>query len=97
METITEEAERIIGEREKRYGKFKTVAHSIADSWGSLLNVHIEPQTVALMMVMLKVCREHDGLEHSRDNLVDAIGYLLLYENLMKEKQEAWSHMEALN
>jgi hypothetical protein len=47
----------------------------IADLWSVVLGVKVEPDQVGMCMVMVKLAREIH--EHKRDNLVDAIGYLL--------------------
>jgi hypothetical protein len=47
----------------------------IADLWSVVLGIKVDPDQVGMCMVMVKLAREiHD---HKRDNIVDAIGYLL--------------------
>jgi hypothetical protein len=47
----------------------------IADLWSVVLGVKVDPDQVGMCMVMVKLAREIH--EHKRDNIVDAIGYLL--------------------
>jgi hypothetical protein len=51
-----------------------------------ILEKEISPEQVALCMVTLKVARE--VFSPKRDNLVDAIGYLLAYDACGKEDNE---------
>lgn len=47
----------------------------IADLWSVVLGIKVDADQVGMCMVMVKLAREIHA--HKRDNLVDAIGYLL--------------------
>jgi hypothetical protein len=87
---IAEEAQRIVyGDREQAYDDPNINFNKLAHMWtGHLLkklkpDVHITSQDVALMMVMLKLSRE--GFRPNRENRVDAIGYILCEDRIVKE------------
>jgi len=88
-ETIEAEARRIIGgERNSDYGSAKDNFSNTALIWTGILrarfkncNLHLDAQTVALMMAAFKLCREAN--KGKRDNRVDAIGYLLLEDQIL--------------
>lgn len=76
---VLDEAKKIInGERNGQYGDPEDSLEAIALSWTSYLqgyaNVTLTGKDAALMMVLLKICREQHS--EKRDNLVDAAGYL---------------------
>jgi len=77
--TILDEAASIVfGDREKAYDHPSRNFESTAKIWNGILayklNASITPEEVALCMVGLKLARESH--RHSRDNLVDAAGYI---------------------
>lgn len=73
---IFEEAQKLIlGARQAQYGSPKQNFTAIGRIWAALLSIpDIKPETVALMMVGLKIARQANL--HKTDNLVDAIGYV---------------------
>lgn len=77
--TVAAEAERLVGgKRSDQYGEPVDNMARTGVIWGALLGVDpIPPRMVAVMMVGLKLAREGGPLP-SRDNLVDACGYLLI-------------------
>lgn len=75
-----EAAELVSGARLSHYGPPVKNHTSIGIMWGVILDRDpIPPRTVAVMMAALKLARE-GGPRGKRDNLVDAVGYLLIAE-----------------
>lgn len=76
-EGIAEEANRLVnGPRQADYGHPVTDFARTGKMWGAILGTaSIAPETVGLMMVALKLSRQVN--KPKRDNLVDAIGYIL--------------------
>ncbi len=86
-ETIATEAVSLVtGERQKTYGHPSKNFEDTARLWSVVLGIEVTPQQVALCMVQLKLARE--VFSPKRDNLVDAIGYLLAYDATGKEDNE---------
>ena len=62
----------------------------ISEYWDNYLlhkNIDIKnlkPSDAAMMMVLFKIAREEN--KHKEDNIIDAIAYLVLYNNLIKEE-----------
>ena len=82
-ESCVDEARRIVlGERNSSYGNPAEDYTKTAKMWSGLLQPilkrDITAQEAILMMVLLKLSREVH--RSKRDNLVDALGYLLCYE-----------------
>lgn len=79
------------GDRLDSYGIPLESFTRISDYWNNYLshnNIDIEnlkPSNVAMMMVLFKLAREEN--KHKEDNIIDAIGYLVLYSNLLKEEE----------
>ena len=81
-ESITDEAQKIInGPRRDDYGPVEESFQQIATMWSALFGKEITSKDVALAMICLKVCRE-SGPKHTRDSLVDIVGYTLLLEKI---------------
>lgn len=76
----------IHGDRANTYGPWRENAGTLAARWSELLNVAVTPLQATLMMVDLKIMRLTQD-PHHRDSVVDAIGYLALYGNLLDEYQ----------
>jgi hypothetical protein len=68
--------ELISGDRQRDYGTPADNLGRIAAMWTPLLGVEVTPHQVALCMVALKLARQVNTPK--RDNIVDAIGYLLI-------------------
>lgn len=87
-EPIEVEARRIVsGDRPGQYGTAEDNFTRIGRKWGATLGLpDIPPETVALMMVDVKTCRE--AWRPKRDNRVDAIGYLLCEDRVLAGKGE---------
>lgn len=72
------------GPRQKTYGHPKNNFSDIGRIWGTLLGIDdIKPETVALMMIGLKLARE----KHmpTKDNMVDTIGYVLAHQMCIEQ------------
>ena len=89
--TIAEEAiELVTGNRQAQYGHPSRNFKDTADLWSVILGVTVTPEQVALCMVQVKVAREIHNPK--RDNLVDAVGYLLAYDACIEPVQEKLIH-----
>jgi hypothetical protein len=73
------------GPRRKTYGHPYNNFKNTADLWSPILGIEVTPEQVALCMVQLKIARELHV--PTRDNLVDAIGYLLTYTSLGEDNE----------
>ena len=75
----------INGERQQQYGSSEDSFSEIAVLWnwwlGPRLNAPLTAQDVAMMMTAMKLAREKNGAGKT-DNVVDACGYLGLYEDM---------------
>lgn len=72
---ILQDALKIINaERFDQYGRPEYSFNHIAKMWTTYLGIQITPKQVAIMMVLLKICREK--VQNKPDNLIDAAGYL---------------------
>lgn len=81
-ETVIEEAARLVSSnRETEHGDFADNAYR-ASRILHAIGVSIAQDEIALVLLALKLAR-HAARPESRDNLVDAIGYLGLYARLM--------------
>lgn len=87
METksVLDEAKEIIyGDREKTYGHPSKNLEVIARMWSAYLKATgvtcaLDPQDIAVMMVLLKAARLGNDPSH-RDSIVDICGYAALVE-----------------
>lgn len=85
--SIAQEANELVhGDRRKAYGHPSKNFQVTADLWSVVLGVPVTPEQVALCMVQVKIARELHTPK--RDNLVDAIGYLLTYELVQEGDNE---------
>lgn len=73
----------IVGDRRNDYGPVEESFEWVASMWSTWLGMPISPEDVAVMMALLKICREKN--RHKRDNLVDAAGYIGLASHLQKD------------
>lgn len=83
---IAQEANNLVhGDRQDSYGHPKQDYQKTSKMWSGLLfhklKEDITPEEAVLMMVALKLSREQH--KHKRDNLVDAVGYLLCREMML--------------
>lgn len=80
------------GDRLDSYGSPLESFIRISDYWTDYLlhkgitdNI-LKPSDAVMMMVLFKLAREEN--KHKEDNIVDAIAYLVLYNNLIREELE---------
>ena len=77
--TLASEAVSLVtGPRQAAYAHPAVNFARIAALWSPILGVDVTPGQVGLCMVQLKIARELN--RPGRDNLVDALGYLLTYD-----------------
>lgn len=82
--TIATEAVGLVtGDRQKTYAHPRVNFERIAALWSPILGVTVTPEQVALCSVQIKIAREIHS--HQRDNLVDAIGYLLTLDACLED------------
>ena len=74
----------VTGPRQRDYAHPRINFQRIADLWSPILGVQVTPQQVALCMIQVKVARELN--RHTRDNLVDLIGYTLTLDACMEDQ-----------
>lgn len=88
-ETMIEACTLVNGARQSDYGTPRSNYEGIAKVWSGILhNIlkrDITPDEAALLMVGLKLQRQ--AMKHKHDNLVDAHGYLLVYEHIRGDDQ----------
>ena len=75
----------VTGPRQKDYAHPKVNFQRIANLWSIILDVDITPEQVALCMIATKVAREMN--RHTRDNLVDIVGYALTLDACLEEDE----------
>ena len=74
-EEVLQKAEEIVkGSRQQAYGNPEDCFTSIANLWGSYLDIHISPSDVAMLMVLLKIARSRGRRDYA-DNYIDIAGY----------------------
>lgn len=74
--TLATDAVHVVnGPRQRDYAHPKVNFQRIADLWSPIFGIEVTPEQVALAMIQVKVAREIN--RHTRDNLVDLIGYTL--------------------
>ena len=84
-ETIATEAVSLVtGDRQKAYGHPSKNFEDIARLWSVVLGIEVTPAQVGMCMVQVKLARE--VFVPKRDNLVDAVGYLLAYDATKEEE-----------
>lgn len=92
-ETIATEAVGLVsGDRQKAYGHPSKNFEDIARLWSVILGVEVTPAQVGMCMIQVKLAREI--FVPKRDNLVDAVGYILAYDaskNNIQEKDTAFN------
>jgi hypothetical protein len=83
-ETAAHKAIEVTRGRQQMYGHPAEVTAKVAPLWSAYLGVVVKPKDVALLMLLYKIGREMN--RHKEDNLVDAHGYLLVYERILKRE-----------
>lgn len=79
-------ADLVFGDRYETYGHPYEVYGPVARLWSAYLNRQVSTEDVALMMVLFKMGREM--YRHNEDNVVDAHGYLLVYDRIRTYVEE---------
>ena len=79
-----EKALEVTKERSDKYGHPASVYQGVARLWSAYLGRVVDPEDVALMMMLHKMGREM--YRHNEDNLVDMHGYLLVYERILESE-----------
>lgn len=78
-DTLLSEAYQLVtGDRQQSYDHPSRNFHRIARLWSVALDKEVTPEDVAVCMVLVKIARQVHAPK--RDNIVDAIGYLLTLE-----------------
>ena len=86
IESVCEEAAKLVNQkRAEEYGSFKDIAEQALKIYGALnfdmpVIILEGARDVALFMVAFKLARE--VVKSKRDNVVDACGYLEIYQKL---------------
>ena len=93
---VLRKAQEVInGERQDMYGNAEDSFRDIGALWSWYLGMEVKARDVAMMMVLFKLAREKH--QWKRDNVVDACGYLGLYEDIMESgKSGAIERMKAV-
>ena len=73
----------VTGPRQRDYAHPKVNFQRIADLWSPIFGCRVTPEQVALCMIQVKVARELN--RHTRDNLIDLIGYTLTLDACMED------------
>ena len=73
----------VTGPRQRDYAHPKINFQRIANLWSIILDVDITPEQVAMCMIQVKIAREMN--RHTRDNIVDLIGYSLTLDACMED------------
>ena len=75
------------GERQDSYGPVKPNLQRIAELWTAYLDcgVTLTPESVAWMMVLLKMARSNNGWPYHEDNYVDAAAYAAIAGECRKD------------
>jgi hypothetical protein len=74
----------VTGPRQRDYAHPRVNFQRIADLWAPIFGVPITPEQVAVAMIQVKISREMN--RHTRDNLVDLIGYALALDACLDEE-----------
>lgn len=77
---LTEAADLVAQDRQAQYGAPRVNLGRIAALWSAYLDSPVSASDVAQMMALVKIARSKHT--YKRDNYTDAIGYILLAEDL---------------
>jgi|688.fasta_scaffold381753_3 hypothetical protein len=87
MSDLFKDVKAVLKKRESDYGKAEESFKTVAELWSRIIGFRICGADVAMCMAALKFCREQE--KPKKDNVVDMIGYLQLYYDIMHSKPEA--------
>ena len=79
----TEAVSLVTGPRQAKYAHPRVNFARIAALWSPILGTRVTPEQVALCMIQVKIAREMN--RHTRDNVVDLIGYSLTLDACMED------------
>lgn len=79
---LLEKVKRTLSNRGPYYGTPQDNYGRAATLWSVILDRDIRPEQVVMCMVAIKMAREAE--RHKHDNIMDMIGYLTLYDELME-------------
>lgn len=82
----------ILKQRENSYGHSEDMFQAIANYWTNYFGEKFESEDVSIMMALMKIARERH--KHSEDNIIDAINYLYLANNLINEKERQYEELQ---
>lgn len=74
----------VTGPRQRDYAHPRINFQRIADLWSPIFGIPVTPEQVAIAMIQVKISREMN--RHTRDNVVDLIGYALTLDACMEEE-----------
>lgn len=83
---VTEALQLVNFHRQSDYGDIAVNMRDIADGWTTLLKTGVADRDAALAMVWLKLVRHRNT--YKRDNIVDAIAYLLIADAVDDRKPQ---------
>lgn len=73
----------IYSERAKEYGSFKDNMTKISVIFEATSGIKLTEEQCAKSLIALKLARE--GTKHKRDNLIDAVGYIALLDDMLEQ------------
>lgn len=83
-EDLFDEVRVTLSERGNFYGSSRTNHERISELWSAYLGDYISPMQVSICMCLVKISRLHESPNHI-DSVKDAIGYLAIYNQILKE------------
>jgi len=83
---VLDDAREAVYERSGEHGKPEDTFPRIADFWSDYLACDVDGADVAMMLALLKVAREVEGV-YSEDNPTDIAGYAEGYARLKEEDE----------
>lgn len=86
MSDLFKDVKAVLKQREKDYGGLYPIIET-ARMWSAIVGKQILPEKVLLCMVCLKLVREKNNPKY--DNVIDMVGYLKLYSDMMHSEPEA--------
>lgn len=90
---LLEKVKRTLSNRGPYYGTPQDNYGRAATLWSVILDRDIRPEQVVMCMVAIKMAREAE--RHKHDNIMDMIGYLTLYDELMEGRCDQFTkHQE---
>lgn len=86
--SIFKECENILsGDREQMYGKPEDSSKVMSDYMSAYLGKKVSRRDTFMLLALMKLARE--SYKHKHDNIVDAINYLVLSEEVADEPSKS--------